>query len=305
MTVRIFFFVAIVLIVLKFNAISEAEAEGGMIPFDSPVGEIGGKGHWYSLRTMKGEDYWEEPVITSDIRDNGDGTYSITGESPISVALVLHPDFFAYDEPWRHAIDWLRQAEQMYRNSGVPIRFVIEHIEVWHEMPDTTEAAYNALSFTNYSRDYDVDMVVGIINHISGDPYCGVASIGGAKSVSGCGPVTLAHELGHNFGLHHAHKGGEEGKKGYCVSPSPEARECSEGTIMSYSGRNRIPLFAANGFTYNGKPIGNENHTAVEHLRSIVTRKALQDELYPYSPPPELSVYSRDIPEASVERCPQ
>ncbi len=48
---------------------------------------------------------------------------------------------------------------------------------------------------------------------------------------------------------------------------------------MSYSGDNRIPLFAANGFTFEGDPIGDEEHTAVEHLQSAVVEAALQWEL--------------------------
>jgi hypothetical protein len=287
---KYFFFIALAFLALKLTAIQDSRAEGGMIPMDSPVGEIGGRGHWYTLRTMKAEDYWEEPAVTSDIRENEDGSYSVMGEPPISVALVLHPDFYLDKEPWRNAIDWLRQAEQMYRNSGVPVRFVIEHIEIWDDMPDTTESAYNSLSFVKYQKDYGVDMVVGLINHSYADPYCGVAGIGGLRSVSGCSPKTLAHELGHNFGLGHAHSSGYTGKKGFCVSPAPNARDCTKGTLMSYAGANRIPLFAAEGFSYEGDPLGNEEHTAVEHLRKVVTGVALFNELNPYVAPPELEI---------------
>lgn len=287
--IKMFWYMALCLVALKLFAVYDAQAEAGMIPMDSPVGEIGGKGHWYSLRTMKGKDYWKDPAVTSDIRKNEDGTYSITGEAPVSVVLVLHPDWYP-EEPWRHAIHWLRQAEQMYRNSGVPVRFVIEGIEVWDEMPDTVEAAYHAMPFDRFA-DRGADLVVGLKPVMAGDPYCGVASISGAKSVSSCSPVVLAHELGHNFGLHHAHKSGQEGRKGYCIDPKPQAYECEVGTIMSYAGYGRIPLFAANGFTYDGQPLGTEEHTAVEYLRSSVVGKALRWELardaspaVPYSP---------------------
>ena len=186
---------------LKGSAVS---GEAGMIPFDSPVGEIGGRGHWYSLRTMKAADYWDDPALTSDVRANEDGTYSISGEAPISLGIVLHPEWYPDDEPWRRAIDWIRQAEQMFRNSGVRVRFIIEHIEV-QDLPDTKESAYYAVDTLEAKG---ADMTVVLMPHFTFDPYCGIASVGNRnyyggsiRSVSGCSPKTLAHELGHNFGL--------------------------------------------------------------------------------------------------------
>jgi len=274
---RLFWYVALMLLALKVFFVQQAQAEAGMIPMDSPVGEIGGRGHWYTLRTMKGADYWDDPAVTSDIRKNDDGTYSIMGEAPISVALVLHRDWDSGREPWRRAIDWLRQAEQMYRNSGVPVRFIIEHIETWDEMGDTKRSAYDGLKRRDYSQ-YGADLVIGLMPHYFGDGLCGIASYSNGVSVSGCDPRTLAHELGHNLGLRHAHDSNADGQKGYCISPNPSAEACSTGTLMSYAS-NRLPLFAANGFTYKGDPLGNEQHTAVEHLRESVVAAALRYEL--------------------------
>jgi hypothetical protein len=261
------------LLLFKAFMIHDAQAEAGMIPFDSPIGEIGGRGHWYSLRTMKGADYWDDPAITSDIRKNDDGTYSIMGEAPISVALVLHPGFYDGREPWRRAIDWLRQAEQMFRNSGVPVRFIIEEIITWEDMPSGVEAGYRQLPFAPLKSE-SADLVLGLTPHYFGDGYCGIAGLGGTYSVSSCSPVTFAHEIGHNLGLVHAHDVRYDGRKGYCISPSPEARDCDYGTIMSY-GRTRVPLFAADGFTFDGDALGNEDRTAVEYLRKAVVTKAL------------------------------
>ena len=287
---RLFWYIALMLLALKLFFVQQVQAEAGMIPMTAPAGEIGGKGHWYSLRTMKGADYWNDPAVTSDIRKNDEGTYSITGKAPISVALVLHRDWDSGRQPWRRAIDWLRQAEQMFRNSGVPVRFIIEHIETWDEMGDTKSSAYNGLKLRDYSK-YGADLVIGLMPHYYGDAYCGIASYTNGVSVSGCDPRTLAHELGHNLGLRHAHDNGAAGQKGYCMSPEPDARECSKGTLMSYAGRGRVPLFAADGFTFKGDPLGNEEHTAVEHLRKSVVKAALRWELA-RDDQPELSARS-------------
>lgn len=272
---------AVGLIAFNLTVIFDVDAErlGPMPtdPFPSIDEEPGpwARMHWHRWDTMRGPEYWDNPPVTSDVRDNLDGTYSITGEAPVSVALVLHPDWYP-EEPWRKAIGWLRQAELMYRNSGVSVRFVIESIETWDEFPDTVERAYNYMSFDRFIGR--ADLLIGLKPVMAGDPYCGVAGINGAKSVSSCSPITLAHELGHNFGLHHAHRGGYEGRKGYCMTPSPEARDCDRGTIMSYAGQRRVPLFAADGFTYKGQALGNTEHTAVEFLRSRVVGKALRNE---------------------------
>ena len=271
------------------HSVDALATEGGMIPFDSPVGEIGGRGHWYALRTMKGEDYWTNPAVSSDIRENEDGTYSIAGDAVISLGLVLHPEWYPDDEPWRRAIDWIRQAEQMYRNSGVRVRFMIEKIVVWEDMPDTKLAAYNKLPSM---AEYGADMTVGLMPHFSFDNICGVAAIGSTsyyggsiRSVSGCNPATLAHELGHNFGLFHSFNWTEDnnpdGKtnKGYCLLGSDDAEfNCIEGTIMSYS-RNRLPLFSTPEYTKGGLPLGDEASNAVAHLNQQVTGRALAWEL--------------------------
>ena len=206
---KYFLMVGTFLLLLKAFMVSHyVHAEAGMIPFCSPVGEIGGRGHWYSLRTMKGEDYWKDPAVLSDVRENDDGTYSVLGEAPVSIYLVLHPDWYPDDEPWRRAIDWVRQAEQMYRNSGVQVRFVIEGISVWEDFPDTVSQALQALDFDKYgNKGEGADIVVGLKPAMAGDPYCGVAWINGRSNISSCSPLVLAHELGHNFGLGHAHQG--------------------------------------------------------------------------------------------------
>lgn len=246
--------------------------EGGMIPLDSPAGEIGGRGHWYSLRTMKSELYYTDPPVLSDIVYDDEGFPHVSGEPPVDLSLVLHPSWGAKSgEPWREAINWVREAEQMFRNSGVPIRFIIKSIQTWEDAPSFVESAYYRAP---YSFRNGADMMAVLLPKNYSDPYCGVASLNGWLSVSSCSSKTLAHELGHNFGLYHSHTPGKEGRKGYCQNPSPEATDCITGTLMSYAS-GRIPLFASKDFTYLDQPLGTEDHDAVSYLNKAKARKAL------------------------------
>lgn len=288
--------VAVVLfsVLVCFQALAE---EGGMIPLDSPAGEIGGRGHWYSLRTMKGSDYYSKPPVMSDIKE-GEGHYSVSGEPPVELSIVLHP-LWGDDsgEPWREAINWVREAEQMFRNSGVPIRFVVTSIDTDYSMPDTVESAYHATTTSPWLGD--ADLLVVLLPYVAGDPWCGVASVGGIRSVSACSPVTLAHELGHNFGLGHSFNGGYIGKKGYCMR-GEDGNDCIQGTIMSYAGNGRVRLFANKEYTYDGLPLGDEEHHAVEYLNSIKTKKALRFEL---STTDYVETFSHSAPEAEPHLC--
>lgn len=261
--------------------------EAGMIDFDTEAGEIGGKGHWYSLRTMKGKEYWNDPALLVDIIKNEDGTYSMVGETPISLTLVLSQDYYPDDEPWRRAINMVRETEQMFRNSGVPIRFIIEEIITWNDMADGTRSAFEQLrsKTSSIAAKTGADLVVGLKPHYFGDAACGVASLGKVDwywplpSMTSCNSTTLAHELGHNFGLYHSFNPGREGFKGYCRPPSdPNEYDCAEGTIMSYS-QNRLKFFANKNAQYRDKPLGTDDHDAVEFLNKVKTGRGLAWEL--------------------------
>ena len=276
---------ASLLLTLSFTTSAQ---EAGMIEFDVPPGPLAGKAHWYALRTMKGLEYWEKPAVLSDITENEDGTYSVSGEPPISIALVLHPLWGDSKDPWRVALDWIRQAEQLFRNSGVPLRFVVEHIETNEDFPDSKKSAHDWLvgERTRLVNTHGVDMVVGLAYHFFGDPLCGVATMGrydiyypGIVSVSGCDVKTLAHEMGHNFGLNHDFKTEERGNTGYCIlGESGSSETCSKGTIMAYS-QTRVPFFSSTAHTYKKDLLGIEGKDAVAYLNKVKTGRALSYEL--------------------------
>ena len=286
---------ALLTVAILYSSLTSSEA--GMIPFDSPVGEIGGRGHWYTLRTMKGLDYWLDPPEFTDIQQDDEGYYSIAGEPPITMVIVLHPGFYKDREPWRRAIDWVRQAEQIFRNSGVPLRFVINHIETWQQMPSTKQAALEAMDETQYSK-YEPDLLVMLLpSYFGADPLCGIAQLGDPtyyggilKSASGCDPETLAHELGHNFGLLHdfdSIRFDDIVRRGYCVKGvSGDFDTCNRGTIMAYA-TYRYPFFSNRQYTVDdGEPLGDEEHDAVEYLNRVKGGLSLAWELDQKRPPP-------------------
>lgn len=270
----------------------DVSAEGGAIPLDVAPGPINGQMHWYAQRTMKAAEYYTDPAYLGDVVEcpersvtcngvvaNREGLwFSAVGEVPVSIAVVVHPKFG--DQPWRKALQWVRDAEQMFRNSGVQVRFLVSEITTDDGLPDFKEQAYYYMEdkYSAIAERTGADLVAVLTPHYLGDRLCGIAQIGTTRasvglSVSGCDPITLAHELGHNFGLRHdIAQGGNpvlEGGRGYCLDG-----KCERGTIMSYS-TTRYPLFSDKGNKVEGKPLGTDDANAASALNGYKTNVAL------------------------------
>lgn len=99
---------------------------------------------------------------------------------------------------------------------------------------------------------------------------------------------SLAHEIGHNFGMYHNWEGGEPKDppyvNGYRYTGSPRFR-----TQMSYdcSGDTcpKIPFYSNPNLTYSGIPIGTASHHNV--ARGLNERGEVIENIYPPPTPPE------------------
>jgi hypothetical protein len=243
--------------------------------------------HLQNMGRPQGISKLPPPPDHTDIIANPDGTYSVAGTPILRLAIVINPSWSKTD-PHGKIKRWVDEMSSYYANSGAAIDFEVACVKFDEDMPNWSSQALNHIKtyYRTLSKNNKADLVAGLIGGQYGDPYCGIATLGTPNyyapmaSVSRCNSKTFAHEIGHNLGLHHAHQKGYEGRKGYCMAPLANARDCWRGTMMSYAGSGRVPFFANKHHTYQGDPLGNDEHDAVEYLNAQKVGKALAWELY-------------------------
>ena len=200
---------------------------------------------------------------------------------------------------------WVAGLQEAIDLAGVDVEVEVACSSTWtHLPPDAASAFYYVKD--RYSQDIGernrADLVA-VMSVGTGGGYCGIAQLGNKDrawirtSATSCGLDTFIHEIGHNFGLHHAHQPGYVGRKGWCLSPTDDAKSCWNGTVMSYaSGSSRVKRFADVDAGW-----GTEEHTAVEYLRESIPMQALAWEIRTgfVGPDPEDRVGSVICPVAS------
>lgn len=302
-----------ILILLPLMTALVSSSEPGEISLNSPAGPVGGEGtdniHWYQQESMRAERYADEPpkmpspVICNPEDTSVDcygtpmkGNRELLEFAGLTYVLVYVEVDERIDEPWRFALAQLREATRTFQRSGVPVQFLIAEIQT----VDVTEDGSMTSQLDNLrgraesiSRRTGADLVIRLLSPSWVWNYCGVAALGSLKSwpmasVTACYTKnTLAHEIGHNFGLlHDRFRGGKpyiEGGLGYITDDE------SKGTVMSYA-ESRIPFFSSPKLLYKERVWGDAETNAVNALRSALGTIAMAHE----NLPPPYTALSRE-----------
>ncbi|WP_157982695.1 InlB B-repeat-containing protein [Idiomarina ramblicola] len=221
------------------------------------------------LYTQATIDYYEgEDLALARIADIVDTTNEIYADSTIPLIMNLHKTFLIDYDPENKKTSF----------------------EALNEMHP--ESPYFGAAYA-YALEAGVDYLITMRPFVSNDGYCGLARAAGMNnepydpevvnishtSIS-CSDFTNAHELGHNMGLAHSYKQGEEGyafpyARGY-------GKQHDFVTVMAYvpsfgeqgNYPEKLYKFSSPDLDCNGSPCG-INHTQIDGadaVRALSTR---------------------------------
>ncbi len=163
--------------------------------------------------------------------------------------------------------NWVSQINNVYKDSNIDIQLRLVGA-VAHEQPGADMSAVltglrQDTTAVNLRNQYGADFVTQL--HQTGE--CGIGylavSTGWAWNVVGpdCGPLVMAHELGHNMGLNHSRKQGDTGGARYSYALG-HGVDGLFGTVMTYSwlyvnkASGRVAKFSNPDVNCLGAPCG-------------------------------------------------
>lgn len=184
--------------------------------------------------------------------------------------LVLYDSFSAnyFNQQVGTAMqNWVAQTNNMYKDSNIDIQLrlvgVVANEQSGSDMDAVLEGVRVNSTAVNLRNQYGADFVTQL--HKTGE--CGIGymavSAGYAWNVVGpdCGPLAMAHELGHNMGLNHSRKQGDTGGARYAYALG-HGVDGLFGTVMTYSwlfvnkASGRVAKFSNPDVNCLGAPCG-------------------------------------------------
>ncbi|WP_344809491.1 RICIN domain-containing protein [Allohahella marinimesophila] len=167
-------------------------------------------------------------------------------------------------EPSTVARSWVNQINGYYTNSKIDIKLNLVGTQYHYESGNSVTDLITNLQKDSSIRSKRDSLGADFVVMMSSKANCGIGyvtmSSQYAYSVVGpkCGPMTMAHELGHNMGLDHSRKQGKTSGSRYSYALGYGV-DYSFATIMSYAhlyGSSRIGKFSNPNVSCNGKPCG-------------------------------------------------
>lgn len=136
--------------------------------------------------------------------------------------------------------NWVAQTNNIYKDSNIDIQLrlvgAVPHEQAGASMDAVLTSLRVDTTAVNLRNQYGADFVTQL--HQTGECGIGYMAVSApwAWNVVGpdCGPLVLAHELGHNMGLNHSRKQGDTGGARYSYALG-HGVDGLFGTVMTYS----------------------------------------------------------------------
>jgi len=133
--------------------------------------------------------------------------------------LVLYDDYSKNKlggDPETAMIGWINDMNSGLRNSQVDMQFRLVGVRHHEPSGDESKAVLNSITYGSRSNAIRDELGADIVSQLHKTGSCGRGWTGFkakyAWNVSGpqCGPLTMLHEFGHNMGLNHSRRQGND-----------------------------------------------------------------------------------------------